>query len=45
MKKYLKKFFAMCMIVFALGVSGCETLEGAGQDVENAGEAVQDAAE
>lgn len=28
----------------SLGLAGCETIEGAGQDIENAGESVQDAA-
>lgn len=29
----------------AMGLAACETMEGAGRDIENAGEAVQDAAE
>lgn len=35
------------LFVFAgcLAFAGCNTVEGAGQDVENAGEAVQDAAD
>jgi predicted small secreted protein len=28
-----------------LAVAGCETLQGAGQDLQNAGEAVQDGAQ
>lgn len=30
--------------VLALGITACNTMEGAGQDIENAGESVQDAA-
>ncbi|HCK32105.1 MAG: entericidin [Micavibrio sp.] len=39
------KFMSLIM-VFGLGLSlaSCETMEGAGQDIEHAGEAVQDAA-
>lgn len=38
--------FMSLIIVFGLGLSlsACETIEGAGQDIEHAGEAVQDAA-
>ena len=30
---------------FSLGVAACETIEGAGRDIEKAGEAVQDASD
>ncbi len=30
--------------IIGLGLSACETVDGAGRDIENAGEAVQDAA-
>lgn len=39
---------AMLLTFLALGgfgLSACNTVEGAGQDMENAGQAVQDAAE
>lgn len=39
------KFFAL--IILAAGIvslTGCATLDGAGRDIEKAGEAVQDAA-
>lgn len=29
------------MILAGLGLAGCQTVEGAGEDIENAGEAVQ----
>lgn len=35
-------FLGIAVITFSL--TGCETLDGAGRDIENAGEAVQDAA-
>ena len=34
----------LSLAVIGLGMSACETMEGAGQDIENAGESVQDAA-
>jgi entericidin A len=38
----MKKFLFM-IIVLAFGVSGCNTLNGIGKDVEKLGEKVQDA--
>ncbi|MEQ8404348.1 MAG: entericidin A/B family lipoprotein [Oceanicaulis sp.] len=32
-------------LVLLLSLTGCNTLHGAGQDIENAGESIQDAAE
>lgn len=32
------------LVALSLGVSACETFEGAGRDIENAGENIQDAA-
>ncbi len=32
------------LAVLGLGVAACNTVQGAGEDIENAGEAVQDAA-
>jgi predicted small secreted protein len=34
----------MMLAIAGMGLSACNTVEGAGRDVENAGEAVQDAA-
>ena len=31
--------------VFAAGLSGCNTVEGMGQDIEQAGEAIEDEAD
>ena len=42
-----KKFRILTVLsisVLSLGLTACETFEGAGRDIENAGEAVQDAA-
>ena len=39
-KKY--KFYVLALAVISLGA--CNTIEGAGHDLEHAGEAVQDAA-
>lgn len=33
------------LAILGLGLAACETMEGAGRDIEHAGEAVQDAAE
>ncbi len=35
----------LALSFLSLGLSACNTLDGAGQDIESAGEAVQDAAE
>ncbi|QJQ95005.1 MULTISPECIES: entericidin A/B family lipoprotein [Halomonadaceae] len=42
MKKIIALSFAL--LVTAGALAGCNTMEGAGQDVERGGEAVQDAA-
>ncbi|WP_422121167.1 entericidin A/B family lipoprotein [Neptunicella marina] len=33
------------LLTLLLGLAGCATIEGAGKDIESAGEAVQDAAD
>ncbi|HTL48303.1 MAG TPA: entericidin A/B family lipoprotein [Verrucomicrobiae bacterium] len=39
----MKNFVALAMILVLLGVAtGCETMHGAGKDIENAGETIQD---
>lgn len=40
----LKFFTVLLLATAALGLSACNTMQGAGQDIESAGEAVQDAA-
>ncbi len=36
---------AVAFVIAAMAISGCNTVEGAGKDVESVGEAVQDAAD
>jgi predicted small secreted protein len=41
-----KRFLTLISLAFiSLGLSACEAMEGAGRDIEHAGESVQDAAE
>jgi predicted small secreted protein len=41
----LRKFLGVAMISAAVLVSACNTVEGAGRDVQSAGSAVEDAAD
>ena len=41
--KTIKSF--LLLVVLGAALSGCATIEGAGKDIESAGEAVQDAAD
>jgi predicted small secreted protein len=52
MERVKSAFGRIAALLTVLGIctsgillAGCNTMEGAGQDVENAGEAVQDAAD
>ncbi|WP_175581431.1 entericidin A/B family lipoprotein [Thalassospira lucentensis] len=46
MSDILKKIFAVAMISgMGLGLAACETAEGFGRDVEDAGEAIQSEAD
>jgi entericidin B len=40
----VRKFVALALIVTGLGLSACNTVEGAGKDVKSAGGAVEGAA-
>lgn len=40
----MRRIFTLAMVAGALIVSACNTVEGAGKDVQSAGEAVEDAA-
>jgi len=45
MSDLMKKILAVLMISgLGLGLAACETAEGFGEDVEDAGEAIQDSA-
>lgn len=41
----IRLFILFSLAVTGLGLSACNTVEGAGRDIENAGEAVQDSAD
>ncbi|VVE19230.1 membrane protein [Pandoraea morbifera] len=42
----MKRLIAIALLSgFALGLAGCNTIQGAGKDVERGGEAIQGAAE
>lgn len=43
MKKPLKTVGVLLCSLLLLAAAGCATIDGAGQDIESAGEAVQDA--
>tara|TARA_R100000988_G_C3939464_1_gene135475 strand:- start:369 stop:509 length:141 start_codon:yes stop_codon:yes gene_type:complete len=46
MSNTMKKLFAVLMISgMGLGLAACETAEGFGEDVEDAGEAIQEEAD
>ncbi|RCK38005.1 MULTISPECIES: entericidin A/B family lipoprotein [Thalassospira] len=46
MSDLMKKIFAVLMITgMGLGLAACETAEGFGEDVEDAGEAIQESAQ
>ncbi|WP_074499190.1 MULTISPECIES: entericidin A/B family lipoprotein [Thalassotalea] len=44
-KLLIKLQSVLMLTIFAISVSACATIEGAGKDIESAGEAVQDAAD
>ncbi len=37
----IRKFLLLTVLSLSLSLSACETIDGAGRDIENAGEAVQ----
>jgi entericidin B len=41
----MRKIFVLAIVAVSLAVSACNTVSGAGKDVESAGDAVSDAAE
>ncbi len=44
MTKQIKLLTVLSLAVVSLGISACETIEGAGRDIEKGGEVIQDAA-
>ncbi len=46
MNRTMMRVLGLCLVLTAMfSFVGCNTVEGAGKDVENAGEAVQDVAD
>lgn len=43
--KFFRRFMVLAGLASCLALASCNTIEGAGEDVESAGEAVQDAAD
>lgn len=41
----MKKLIATLIALYAIGLAGCNTVAGAGKDIERGGEHVQDAAD
>ena len=41
----MRKFVAVALVALSLGLSACNTVEGAGKDVSSAGDAVAGAAQ
>jgi len=41
----MKKLYAIFGMLMVIGLAGCNTMKGMGQDVERGGEKVQDAAQ
>lgn len=44
MMKQVKLLGLLAFTTLSLGLTACNTISGAGQDIENGGEAIQDAA-
>jgi len=45
MKTHFKPLFLSAFLCLLVSLPGCATIEGAGKDVESAGEVIQDAAD
>ena len=41
----IRVFVLVCLAVIGLGLSACETMQGAGRDIEDAGQGIQKSAE
>lgn len=40
----IQRIFLFGLVLGSLALAGCQTMEGAGEDIEKAGEEIQDAA-
>ena len=45
LENLMKLRYLIVALAFAAGVSGCATIEGAGEDIQSAGEAIEEGAE
>lgn len=45
LSRWIRGMLAVLIAVVGLSVSGCNTVEGAGEDIEAAGQGIEDAAE
>lgn len=45
MLKKIRILFLLCLAVISLSLSACETMGGAGRDIESAGQGIQKSAE
>lgn len=43
--RYQKQFLLFSLAIMSLGLTACETMDGAGRDIEKAGNSVQEAAQ
>lgn len=41
----IRKFLTLCLVTGSLAVAGCNTIEGAGRDIQSAGDTIADAAD
>lgn len=41
----IRKFLTLFLVTGSFAIAGCNTIEGAGRDIQSAGEAVEDAAD
>lgn len=41
----IRKFLALFLVTGSLALAACNTIEGAGRDIQSAGETVEDAAD
>ena len=41
----MNKMLTLLALLLAIGTTACNTVEGAGQDIQSAGEAIEDAAD
>ncbi len=45
LSRWIRGMLAVLIAVVGLSLSGCNTVEGAGEDIEAAGQGIEDAAE